>query len=169
MGNQSGANPYQYYQPQASQIGQQPIPYGSFPSTAYQPATSSVITNYYQQGYPPSKWPSVTNLNQPQTQPNPIAGSTVQTSTVSDQNSARGSQAGQIGGSQLNSNRTGLSYGNPTYGVQYADQINLNPSFINAGGNVNAFGKKQRGSNTGSQIPQNPSQAPNNQSYIQQL
>lgn len=63
MGNQQGANnPYQAYQPQGSQIGGQTFPYGNVPNTWAQGMTPSVINNYYQQGYPPAKWPSVTNI-----------------------------------------------------------------------------------------------------------
>lgn len=146
MGNQPGTNPYQGYQPQGSQIAQQTFPYGGFPTSGgFQGTTPSVISNYYQQGYPPNKWPSTTNINTSGSQQSIQSSSNLPGSLVQDQNFIRGSQTGQIRGSQLGSNIQGMNYGiNPAYGVQYADQINLNPSAINPGGN---FNNKQRVSN----------------------
>jgi hypothetical protein len=50
-------------------------------------------------------------------------------------------------GSQINNNFNGVNYANNIHAVQYADQINLNPSFLNNRNNMNTFNNQQKLSN----------------------
>ena len=169
MGNQPGANQYQYPQ-SGSQIGQQTtFPYGTVPTSGnYQGATPSFISNYYQQGYPPAKWPSLFNIPPQQSQLQQPNVSNFKGSYINDP-SIKGSQINQRG-SQLNNN-VPINYGNTIQAVQYADQINLNPSFLNNRNNQTTFSNQQKVSNIS--LPtapqQNPSQLPYNPSQVQQM
>ena len=159
MGNQQGLNAYGGFQPQGSQISGQTFPYGNAPNGLNYPGmTPSFINNYYQQGYPSSKWPSLTNIPQQNSQ---ITQPNFQGSYVSDSNSFKNSQLNQIRGSQLNANPS-LNYGSGIQIPQYVDPNSINQSHLNKGGSMGNFSNQQ----SGSQISQ-PTTYPPNSSNIQ--
>lgn len=92
MGNQPGINPYQNYQIQGSQVGQQVFPYANM-SNAWtnQVSSPSVINGYHTQGYPQIRRSSISKVA---SQPTQISRQNIHASYVQE--------TPQIPNSQLN-------------------------------------------------------------------